>query len=257
MKNKKALITITLFLISLFSFSQDLIIKRDSTKIFCKITKEDSLTIFYKSLRDKQANEQSILKTNIISYFNSTTIAKQAKNKIDTAERIWQAKKLNPGLYKSRIEYITNSPSITKKFLVFQRNEADLVFQHGGEYQYQLLKGEGSVDYSEIIGFCDGQDVYLNYDHPKGFSKIEYLGAYSYFTYVYHGMGALALVPDQLVVIDEEGNSNEASPHYIKKILAEKYPDLLTQYKQEESPREKRQEYLRELNNYLKSKTKK
>ena len=60
--------------------------------------------------------------------------------------------------------------------------------------------------------------------------------------------------PDQLVVIDEDGKPHEASPAYIKKILALKAPDLLKEYKQEENPREKREEYLRELNNYLKTK---
>lgn len=250
----KTKICLIFLFISSFIFPQDLIIKRDSTKIFCKIIKEDSLTIFYKPLRDKNTAEQSILKANVIQYFNKATIAKNAKTKIDTTPRIWQAAQLKPGFYKSRTELITNSPSIQKKFLIFQRNAADLVFQHGGEYNYKLLAGEGSIDNDEIYGFCDGIDVYLNYDHPKGYTKVEYLGQYSYFTYVYHGTGAIALVPDQFVVMDENGNCYTGSPAYIKKILAEKCPDLLIKYKQEDNLREKRQEYIRELNNCLKSK---
>jgi hypothetical protein len=252
---KKIQISIVLILGATLGFSQDLIVKKDSTKIFCKITKEDSLTIFYKSIRDKQHLEQSILKTDVIKYFNSASIAKDAKTRIDTAQRIWQAKTLKKGFYKSAIEYVTNSPSIVKDFLVFQRNAADLVFQHGGDYSFKLIAGQGpALDETEIYGFCDGDYVYLNYDHPKGYSKIEHLGAYSYFTYTYHGTGVIALLPDQLVIIDEDGKPHEASPNYIKKILALKAPDLLKVYKQEEDPRAKREEYLRELNNYLKTK---
>ena len=57
---------ITLF-ISANCFSQDLIVKYDSTKLFCKITKEDSKHIYY---IDKGNTEQSIEKDYVIKYYN-------------------------------------------------------------------------------------------------------------------------------------------------------------------------------------------
>ena len=250
MKNKLKTI-LFLILISFYGFSQDLIVKKDSSKIFCKITKEDSVTIYYKSIRDKQGLEQTIKKSDVLKYFNSTTIAKEQKIKIDTAEKIWQTKELKRGFYKNITEYLINSPSITTEFIVFKRNIAELLFQQGSEYAVK-----GAIDEDEVIGLCDGKDIYLNYNNHRGYSKIEYLGAYSFFTYIYYSAhSAVALIPPQLVVVDEKGNYNEASPHYIKKVLKEKYPELLIKYEAEESPREKRKEYLIKLNEYLKNKS--
>lgn len=251
MKQKKVQALIVFLFISSFIFSQDLIIKRDSTKIFCKVIKEDSLTIFYKPTGNKKAPEQSIPKADVIQYFNKATLALalQAKNKVDTVQRIWQASELKPGLYKSAREFITNSPSIKKKIIVYQRNWAEVVFMlGGGEFSFDLTAGQGTVDYGEITGFCDGLDAYVSYDNPNGYSKVEHLGPYSYFTYKYSGA---------LVLIDEEGYCRSASPHYIKQILAVKYPELLIQYKAEPDQMIKRKEYIRQLNNYLKSKVKK
>jgi predicted SnoaL-like aldol condensation-catalyzing enzyme len=233
-------------------FSQDLITKRDSSKIFCKITKEDSVTIYYKSLREKKDIEQSIKKVDVLSYFNSATIAKEKKIKIDTAQRIWQAKELKKGFYKSFTEFITNSPSITKKFVVKERTDADLLLTHGSKYNYELI--EGDIDNSEIYGFCDGKDVYINYDHPKGYCKMEYIGPYTFFTYVIHGMGVFAAIPDQLTTLDEKGNFKSTTVHNLKKILEERCSELAIKYEAELDKKAKRIEYLIKLNDYLKTK---
>jgi hypothetical protein len=249
---KKLILFIFLILVSITGFSQDLIVKRDSSKIFCKITKEDSLAIYYKSIRDKTGLEQKINRSDVLNYFNSATIAKEKKTKIDTAQRIWQAKELKKGFYKSFTEFVTNSPSIIKEFTVAERNEADLLLTHGSKYTYKLI--EGYVDNSEIYGFCDGKDVYINYDHPKGYCKMEYIGLYTIFTYVVHGMAQFAIIPDQLTTLDEKGDFKSATVHNVKKILEEKYPELAVKYEAEENKRDKRTEYLIKLNNYLKTK---
>jgi len=249
----KILMAVTIsLLISTIIVSQDLIVKRDSSKIYCKITKEDSLTIFYKPSREKQNTELSINKSDVIKYFNSTTIAKEKKTKIDTAQRIWQAKELKKGFYKSSTEYITNSPSIIKDFVVIQRTQADLMFMHGSEFTYKV--SDGSVDNDEVYGFCDGKDVYINYDHPKGYCKMEYIGPYTFFTYVIHATGALALIPDQLMIIDENGKFQDATPRYLKKVLTAKYPELAAKYEEEKEPKAKRKEYIIKLNEFIKAK---
>ena len=67
MNTKKILAAFLFILISFLAHAQDFIIKKDAT-VYCEITHEDSLTIFY---TDRSYAEQSISKNQVYKYFNS------------------------------------------------------------------------------------------------------------------------------------------------------------------------------------------
>ena len=68
LKNKHIYACFLFLFISLIGAAQDIIIRQDSTKIFCKITGEDSLHIFYRNNKDKKRIETSIVKSEILSH---------------------------------------------------------------------------------------------------------------------------------------------------------------------------------------------
>ncbi|MGZ3865603.1 MAG: hypothetical protein ACXVC6_05815 [Bacteroidia bacterium] len=257
--NKANILFIFIICLTCNLFSQDLIIKKDSSKIYCKITKEDSAKIYYKSSKDRSGAELSIGRSEILSYRTTSSDAKEKQKmrdeeqrKFDAIEKIYEAKELKKGLYKSSREFITNSPSVTKEFRVIERSIPELLMFHGGEYRYKLA--DSTVDDVEILGFCDGKNVYYNYDLPKGFCKMEYVGPYSFFTYTVHGTGAYALIPDELVTMDERGNFTRVSVNNLEELLQAKSPEIAKEYSKEKHKREKRKEYLVKLNEYLVSK---
>jgi hypothetical protein len=66
----KVLLSCLFVLASLLSYSQDLIVKRDSSVLFCKIIKEDSAAIYYRQTQGEQMMELSIKKTDVLSYYS-------------------------------------------------------------------------------------------------------------------------------------------------------------------------------------------
>jgi hypothetical protein len=87
-KNKIIIIKFVLscffILDSQLSFSQDLIIKLDSSKIFCEITQEDSATIYYKALKGDALFKLSINKSEVLKYYNSKAIVQSQIRKADS-----------------------------------------------------------------------------------------------------------------------------------------------------------------------------
>jgi len=75
-----------LLFISLLSFSQDLIIKKDSTRILCNITGEDSLTIYYSQRKNNSLLNSKISKELVLKYYSSSSksIIKKRVNKKDS-----------------------------------------------------------------------------------------------------------------------------------------------------------------------------
>ena len=70
MKNNKLLFTFLFVLGFLLSYSQDLIMKRDSSVIFCKIVQEDNTTLYYRQKKGEQMFELNIKKADVLSYFS-------------------------------------------------------------------------------------------------------------------------------------------------------------------------------------------
>ena len=156
MKLKILLLSI---IISNNTFCQDLIIKRDSSKIFCKIIKEDSLSLYYIPSKNNQKTELSINKSEVLKYHSSLAVAKTNRNKLDTASKIYNAKILIKGFYKSYAEYISNSPSLAKEVIAVKRTSGDLILMHGSDYGYSL-NGQ-TTNLGEYYGFCDGNNAYM------------------------------------------------------------------------------------------------
>jgi len=71
-------------LVSLLSYSQDLIIKRDSSKIFCEIIKEDSASIYYKQVKGDAVFKLSINKSEVLKYYNSKAMVQSQIRKADS-----------------------------------------------------------------------------------------------------------------------------------------------------------------------------
>ena len=69
-------------------YAQDLIVKRDSSVIFCKISMVDSTTIYYRQSKGEQTIELSIPKTNIISFYKKNAPIVAETLKADTIAKI-------------------------------------------------------------------------------------------------------------------------------------------------------------------------
>lgn len=71
--SKRKLCTFFAFVFSVsVLLGQDLIIKKDSTKLFCKILSEDSLQITYIKSSDKKRVSQAINKSDILKYYRNS-----------------------------------------------------------------------------------------------------------------------------------------------------------------------------------------
>lgn len=84
MKAIKAISIILFGLIYCQSYSQDLIVKRDSSVIFCKISKVDSTTIYYRQSKGEQTFELSILKTEVVNFYKKNATNMEEVKKMDT-----------------------------------------------------------------------------------------------------------------------------------------------------------------------------
>jgi len=82
----KFFIFVLIFVCSHALHSQDLIIRKDSSKVFCKIIKEDSLSVYYKESRDRKHIKQSIAKSEVSKYYTSaeTSLEQIRQNKTDS-----------------------------------------------------------------------------------------------------------------------------------------------------------------------------
>ncbi len=70
MKNNKLVFSLLFVLVSLLSYSQDMILKRDSSVIFCHIIKEDSATIYYRQKQGEQTMELNVKKADVLGYYS-------------------------------------------------------------------------------------------------------------------------------------------------------------------------------------------
>ncbi|MGZ3867375.1 MAG: hypothetical protein ACXVC2_12735, partial [Bacteroidia bacterium] len=176
--------------ISLSGFSQDLIIKKDSSKIYCKITAVDSLTIHYKL--PTISNECAIAQANVLTFYKKGPIIDPRKTKTGTdtvyADNIFNAKKRKRGIYKSHFEFINNIPSVTDSFYSVYRGPSavfktvltyDLAFYNKPYYANRKNQVEM---YDSPYGFCNGDTVFVRAAYSYGYCPLEYIGRYSYYT---------------------------------------------------------------------------
>ena len=68
---KKGVLFLWVFLSTLVSYSQDLIIKKDSSKIYCQITQEDSLVLYYQVIKNNLKIDAVIEKSDVLKYYKA------------------------------------------------------------------------------------------------------------------------------------------------------------------------------------------
>jgi hypothetical protein len=133
-------------------------------------------------------------------------------------EKIYHAKELKRGLYKTYSEFINNSPSITTEFIVKQRN----TLNGGSPWDFETKDG---TKVGSIYGFCDGSTVYLKGVRMSGYCKVEYIGTYSFFNYVTHGVGLISMaIPDHLVIVDDTGEYQDGTVNFVSRFIRSKDP---------------------------------
>jgi hypothetical protein len=109
-----------------------------------------------------------------------SVFAQNSTAKSDTTKRVLKA-----GIYKTYEEFINNSPSITKEFVLIDDNYID------EEYNDTFLLGktyvfkDGSEKEKLLWGVSDGKDVYIllstDVFRRHTLTKLEYVGRYAFF----------------------------------------------------------------------------
>ena len=163
-------------------------------------------------------------------------------------EKIYNAKELKKGLYKTYGEFINNSPSITNEFTVKEKSTT----RGGSPWDFEIKDG---TKVGKIYGFCDGTNVYFKGLRMGGYCKAEYIGPYSFFNYETHGVGLTAMaVPGHLVIIGDDGEYQDGTVNYVSRFIKSKAPEIADEFDKLEKKKEKRQEYLIKLNEKIKAK---
>jgi hypothetical protein len=160
--------------------------------------------------------------------------------------KIYNAKHLKKGFYRSYDDYINNSPYIEADMLVkprqFRKNDSSII---AVEYYFKNSK----TQVPDIWGFCDGTSVYIHY--PRNdlnlFSyKLAYLGPHPYFTFV--EPKHFIVIPGVIGIIGVVATALEPAPYFLFFLNAKKEvegfgqrslkktissePDLLKEYNQ-------------------------
>jgi hypothetical protein len=167
-------------------------------------------------------------------------------------EKIYQVSEWKRGIYKTYEEFINNAPSISNEFTV---TETGSFGSMNGKDPYDFKVNDGSK-VGKIYGFCDGKAVYVKGSArlTGGYVKVDYVGRYSFFNYVFRGVGFAAMVaPDQLTVIVEGGRRKDATVGFVSKLIRSKNSTLADEFDKLKDKRSRRIEYLIKLNEVLKS----
>ncbi|MBI3218676.1 MAG: hypothetical protein HYZ44_04130 [Bacteroidetes bacterium] len=162
-------------------------------------------------------------------------------------EKIYQAKELKRGIYKTYEEFINNSPSITNEFSVKEKNTV----RGGSPFDFEISDG---TKVGKVFGFCDGKYVYMKGLRMGGFCKVDYVGRYSFFNYGTHGVGVAAMaVPGHLVIVDDGGKYRDGTVNFVSKFIRSSNPTLADEFDKLTDKKAKREEYLIKLNESLKN----
>jgi len=125
--------------------SQDLIIRQDSSKIFCKIIKEDSTTIYYKDNRKSNSLLASIAKSEVLKCYNHSIL----KNKSN--------------VHKGSIYYSNYSLKKGDTLVLEKNNEVMFKGRFLAEHQILGLMSHDTAAYEELNKSLIYQAQLLNY----------------------------------------------------------------------------------------------
>jgi len=148
MKSVKKLFSFLFVLVSVLSYSQDVIIKQDSTKIFCRIIKQDSLSIYYALDKDKSSIELSINKTYVLKCYTNTSGLIFESNSIDPIS-IAKPKKESSQVKNDFIIKTNN----TKIFCKITKEDSGLIYYIAkGNVELIINKSEVYKYYNSAVG---------------------------------------------------------------------------------------------------------
>jgi len=89
---KNQCFTLFFLFLSNLLFSQDLIIKKDSTKIRCRITSIDSLVINYSIIKEKSTTKTFILREDVLNYYLSRTLTTKQEKELTKKDSLYPEK---------------------------------------------------------------------------------------------------------------------------------------------------------------------
>ena len=163
---KKRLLLLIVLIIPFYVFSQDLIVRKNGTVFNCKITKEDSLSVYFTILKDGNHIDSYLNKSDIISYkYNHYT-----QNQNDVLNQI---KELASDQKKAEEQ----SKRLEKKKASDQREASDqenvvsqdlIICKNGKVIDCKITKVDSLAVYFNLIG-DDNIKSYINRSDIKGF----------------------------------------------------------------------------------------
>ena len=165
-----------------------------------------------------------------------------------SSNKIYQGQEYKKGLYKTYEEFIINNPSFTPDFIIKEKNN-----NRSGEDTYGY-KVNDKTEIGKVWGFCDGKTIYVHGLRLEGYHKLEYVGFYSFFSFIQPGYSlATAALPDHLVIINQEGKYEDGTAGFLEKLLAKHDMNLLDEFKKDPTRKkiQTRIKYLIKLNEIL------
>src|ERR1041385_1983987 len=145
---KRQLIVVLVFVLTVLSSrAQDIIIKTDSTKVFCKIIKEDDRLISFRDHKTKSDPVQTIEKTDVLKYYNSSSLFIAKNGKLDTMIEAMD-----------KIQY--GSLALLKGDTIYQDRSGEYIFRQGLLRNKEVidLMSHDSFAYKEIKKACHSRE---------------------------------------------------------------------------------------------------
>jgi len=160
---------------------------------------------------------------------------------------------LKKGIYKNYDEFKHNNPSLPLNFSLISFSETYGFFDANSINRYRLLGLSQERD--SIWGFCDGENVYVNYSYyedilfSKGltFDKLV-LGRYCYAECIsyFYGGGTIGRLLIRFAIDFNTGQAIRLNNNGVIKKLLKNDPELLQQFKNDDDKRDRYSYYLQE-----------
>ena len=123
----------------------------------------------------------------------------------------------------------------------------------GEHYTFDITDGS---KVGKVFGFCDGTTIYVHGLRLEGFHKLDYVGPHSFFVFDQARYSlSTAMLPDHLVIIDDDGTYQDGTVSFVEKFLTSKNPEIGKEFEalqEKKDKKSKRQEYLLKLNEKIK-----
>jgi len=166
--------------------------------------------------------------------------------------------KYKAGIYKSFEEFKYNNPSIEYNYdIISSVRRSGMLSSSSSTSTYRIaITKEIGKSIGRVFGFCDGENVYINFANPNlgpktDFFKIECFGRYCYFKEVNnyssgpYNTSSIAIVEN---VIDiNSGKVIAINKKSLQKLIAND-DELLNEFKNDSHKNEKLKEYIIKFN---------